>query len=314
MINQMIRRLLQSRVHILSLSSHPTLAQSLAKKLDCKLSSVRRESFANGEIKHLSVPVTHGETVFVVQSPHQDVNNQVMELFLAVQACKQLHDTRVVAVVPCFPYARSDKSEDINYPIAAKLLSKFLSASGVDGLITIDLHSAQTEGFFDIPVTNIQTSSLFSEHLQVLDRDVVLVAPDAGAMKKVTVISKLTGLPFALIHKERAVDGTISRMTLVGDVGGKNSVIVDDMADTCGTVLQAADLLKARGSVSIEALMTHGVLSGGALNAINDSESLSEFVVTNTLPQRTDKCPKLKVLDVSDAITLSILRILGQPD
>ena len=292
--------------HILTLSSHPILASNLAVKLGYKLSYITNSSFSNAETK-LSVPsVGSTDSAIVVQSPHSDINNQIMELLLTVQACKQLPFTSVTAVIPCFPYARSDKSESKNLPIAAKLICKLLEAAGTDNVITVELHSSQTEGFFNIPVSNIQTTTLISRHLSDKSDDIILVSPDAGAMKKVTAISEMTGLPFALIHKERASDGTISRMTLVGDVAGRKAVIVDDMADTCGTVIKAADLLVKMGARDVEAVMTHGILSGGAVKRINESSSISRFTVTNTLPQCLETCPKLEVIDVSELIAAAI--------
>lgn len=304
MLLQLVRRF-GSVSHILSLSAHPELATNLAQKLDYKISHLTNSSFSNAETK-LVVPVQSNESAFVVQSPHSDINNQIMELLLAIQACKQLHATSVTAVIPCFPYARSDKSESRNLPIAAKLICKLLEAAGADNVITVELHSSQTEGFFNIPVSNIQTTQLLSKHISLKSKDVILVAPDAGAMKKVTAISELTGLPFALIHKERSSDGTISRMTLVGDVTGRSAVIVDDMADTCGTVIKAADLLIQMGASDVEAVMTHGILSGSALERINESTSISRFTVTNTLPQHVEKCPKLEVIDISELVGAAI--------
>ena len=291
--------------HVLALPSHPTLAANLAQRLGYKISHVANSSFSNAETK-LVVPVQSGDSAFVVQSPHTDVNSQIMELLLTIQTCKQLHSTSVTAVIPCFPYARSDKSESKNYPIAAKLMSRLLEAAGTDNFITVELHSAQAEGFFNIPVSNIQTTHLISKYIADKSGDIILVAPDAGAMKKVTAISEITGLPFALIHKERASDGTISRMTLVGDVAGRKAVIVDDMADTCGTVIKAADLLIKMGASDVEAVMTHGILSGNAIERINESSSISRFTVTNTLPHSLGKCPKLEVIDISELIAAAI--------
>lgn len=298
-------------LHILALSSHPDLAISLANKLNCPVSPVQNQSFSNTETKlsPLRLPIKCNDSVVVVQSPLQNINNQIMELLLVIQACKQLHNTKVTALVPCFPYSRSDKTESRNIPIAAKLMAKMLEAAGADNVVTVDLHAAQIEGFFNVPITNLQITGIISDALR--SRDVILVSPDAGAMKKVTRISEQTGQPFALIHKERGVDGTVSRMTLVGDVRGKTAVIVDDMADSCGTVLKAADLLKSQGAATVEAVMSHGILSGDALRRISGSESLSRFTVTNTLPQRTDECSKLDVIDVTDLLAETISQIHG---
>ena len=302
MLLQLVRKV-STVPHILALPSHPSLASAISQHLDYKISHIPNGSFSNAETK-LVVPVKHNEKPVIIQSPHTDINTHLMELLLTVHACKQLSSTPVIAVVPCFPYARSDKSESRNLPIGAKLICKLLEAAGTDEVITVELHSSQTEGFFNIPVSNIQTTQLLADYVistKCKDKT-ILVAPDAGAMKKVTALSELTGLPFALIHKERVSDGTISRMTLVGDVRGRNTVIVDDMADTCGTVIKAADLLIKNGACDVEAVMTHGILSGSAIERINTSSSISRFTVTNTLPQRIDQCSKLKVLDVSRLI------------
>ena len=302
MLLQLVRGL-STVPHILALPSHPSLANEISQRLGYKISHIPNGSFSNAETK-VAVPIQHKEKPVIIQSPHKDINTHLMELLLTVQACKQLSSTPITAVLPCFPYARSDKSESRNLPIGAKLICKLLEAAGTDEVITVELHSSQTEGFFNIPVSNIQTTQLLADYIISTNSEdkTVLVAPDAGAMKKVTAISELTELPFALIHKERASDGTISRMTLVGDVRGRNAVIVDDMADTCGTVIKAADLLVKNGACGVEAVMTHGILSGAAIERINNSSSISSFTVTNTLPQRVDQCSKLRVLDVSKLI------------
>lgn len=297
--------------HILGLSSHPELAERLSKALGYKISYISSNPFSNSETK-IEAPFLHPNSSFyVVQSPSSNINNQIMELLLTVQTCRQLHSANVTAIIPCFPYARSDKSEGKNVAIGLKLISRMLEAAGVQHVITVELHSDQSEGFFNIPVTNIQTTDFMCKHIADIPGDLILVAPDAGAMKKVSVIAEKSGLPFALIHKERDSDGTISRMTLVGDVSGKKSVIVDDMADTCGTLTKAASLLTSMGACDVEAVMTHGILSGPAVERINNDPNTSGLTVTNTLPQNLESCSKLKVIDISELIAKSVKKTLS---
>eukprot|EP00116_Pleurobrachia_bachei_P006902 sb/3467164/ len=298
MIGQLIRH-----TKVFSCSSHPSLATSIATSLSCPLVPVNLGTFSNGETKIAPLSsVGHGEHCIVVQSAQ--TNDQLMETLLTIQACKQVPGTFVSAVLPWLPYTRSDKTEGRNYPIGSRLVCNMLEGAGADHVVTVDLHSPQIEGFFSIPFSHLQTTSLLADELR--GRDVVLVSPDAGAMKKVSALSELTGLPFALIHKERCPDnGKISRMTLVGDVRGRGAVIVDDMADTCGTILKAAQLLVNQGgAASVEAILTHGILSGGAVAAIEGEDCLSAMCVSNSLSQTSNmtRCRKLSTFDITDLI------------
>ncbi|UYV81482.1 PRPS1, partial [Cordylochernes scorpioides] len=236
--------------------------------------------------------------VFIVQTGCGKINDMLMEMLIMSNACALASARRVTCVVPCFPYARQDKSEKKTTSISAKLVASLITASDARRVITMDLHSPQIQGFFSCPVDNLSAEPAMAEWIKTnVPRwnDCVIVSPDVGGMKRVTSLAERLNLPFAVIHKERKVANEVASMLLVGDVRDSPAVLVDDMADTCGTICLAASKLKEAGAAEIYAIVTHGVLTGKALERLNNS-CFEAVVVTNTIPQEDNvaKCPKLK--------------------
>ncbi|XP_053168341.1 ribose-phosphate pyrophosphokinase 2 isoform X4 [Hemicordylus capensis] len=240
-----------------------------------------------------------------------------MELLIMINACKIASSSRVTAVIPCFPYARQDKKDKeqgrwSRAPISAKLVANMLSVAGADHIITMDLHASQIQGFFDIPVDNLYAEPAVLQWIKenIVDwRNCVIVSPDAGGAKRVTSIADRLNVEFALIHKERKKANEVDRMVLVGDVTDRVAILVDDMADTCGTICFAADKLVSAGATKVYAILTHGIFSGPAISRINNA-AFEAVVVTNTIPQeeKMKHCPKIQVIDISMILAEAIRR------
>lgn len=244
--------------------------------------------------------------VFVLQSPTpSDVNDGLMELLIILSACKTASARRITAVIPNFPYARQDKKDRSRAPITAKLMANMLQTAGCQHVITMDLHASQIQGFFNVPVDNLyaEPSTLRWIRANLEVRDCVIVSPDAGGAKRATSIADRLDLPFALIHKERPRPNEVSRMVLVGNVKEKTAILVDDMADTCGTLAKAASTVMEHGAADVIAIVTHGILSGNAIEVLNESK-LSKIVVTNTvnLTDKPSRCSKIEVVDISPTL------------
>lgn len=249
--------------------------------------------------------------VFILQSTRpNDINDGLMELLILTAACRTASARRITAILPNFPYARQDKKDKSRAPITAKLMANMLQTAGTNHVITMDLHASQIQGFFNVPVDNLYAEpSMLKWINDNLDKtNCVIVSPDAGGAKRATSMADRLDLPFALIHKERARPNEVSRMTLVGDVAGKTAVLVDDMADTCGTLATAASTLVKHGAREVVAIVTHGILSGKAVEVLKAS-SLSKIVVTNTVPIPGEKMEALRVPEGHRGCRLEIIDI-----
>ncbi|KAG8515885.1 Ribose-phosphate pyrophosphokinase 2 [Galemys pyrenaicus] len=299
-------------IMLFSGSSHQDLSQRVADRLGLELGKVVTKKFSNQETSVEIGESVRGKDVYIIQSGCGEINDNLMELLIMINACKIASSSRVTAVIPCFPYARQDKKDKSRAPITAKLVANMLSVAGADHIITMDLHASQIQGFFDIPVDN-----LFAEPavLQWIRENIsewrtcIIVSPDAGGAKRVTSIADRLNVEFALIHKERKKANEVDRMVLVGDVKGRVAILVDDMADTCGTICHAADKLLSAGATKVYAILTHGILSGPAISRINNAP-FEAVVVTNTIPQE-DKmrhCSKIQVIDISMILAEAIRR------
>ncbi|EXJ62442.1 ribose-phosphate pyrophosphokinase 3 [Cladophialophora yegresii CBS 114405] len=289
--------------------SHPDFAELVCHRLgeDSPSTKLTSSRFSNGETSIVIGNSVRGADLFIIQTAAEPVNDMLMELLITISACKTASARKITAVLPCFPYSRQDKKDRSRAPITAKLVANMLETAGCNHIITMDLHASQIQGFFNIPVDNLYAESAMVEYIRSnmpLD-NVVIVSPDAGA----AIIADKLRLDLALIHKERKVASKISRMILVGSVLNKTAVIVDDIADTCGTLIMAADVLKNHGAISCRAVVVHGFLSGPAIQKIEES-SLERLVVTNTLPlsPSAQKCPKIESIDVSGIIAEAIRR------
>ncbi|XP_036017672.1 ribose-phosphate pyrophosphokinase 2 isoform X2 [Mus musculus] len=253
-----------------------------------------------------------GEDVYIIQSGCGEINDNLMELLIMINACKIASSSRVTAVIPCFPYARQDKKDKSRAPISAKLVANMLSVAGADHIITMDLHASQIQGFFDIPVDNLYAEPAVLQWIRenITEwRNCIIVSPDAGGAKRVTSIADRLNVEFALIHKERKKANEVDRMVLVGDVKDRVAILVDDMADTCGTICHAADKLLSAGATKVYAILTHGIFSGPAISRIN-SAAFEAVVVTNTIPQedKMKHCSKIQVIDISMILAEAIRR------
>lgn len=270
-----------------------------------------RES--NGET-HISIGESvRDEDVYILcQMGSGDVNDRVLELLIMINACKTASARRITAVLPNFPYARQDRKDKSRAPITAKLMANMIQTAGCDHVITIDLHASQIQGFFDVPVDNLYAEPTVVQYIKThMDyTEAIIVSPDAGGAKRAASLADQLDLNFALIHKERARANEVSKMVLVGDVCDKICVLVDDMADTCGTLAKACDTLLGNGARSVIAIVTHGILSGHAISIINDSK-LDLVLCTNTVPieEKMKMCSKLSCLDISPVIGESIRRL-----
>ncbi|XP_055845005.1 ribose-phosphate pyrophosphokinase 2 isoform X1 [Episyrphus balteatus] len=319
------RNLLHSRmpnIKVFSGTSHPDLAQRIVDRLGIDLGKVVTKKFSNLETCVEIGESVRGEDVYIIQSGSGEINDNLMELLIMINACKIASASRVTAVIPCFPYARQDKKDKTggeegpmmkkkNYdwkfrsraPISAKLVANMLSVAGADHIITMDLHASQIQGFFDIPVDNLYAEPAVLKWIKENIpewKNSIIVSPDAGGAKRVTSIADRLNVEFALIHKERKKANEVASMVLVGDVKDKIAILVDDMADTCGTIVHAADRLVEAGATKVYAILTHGIFSGPAISRINNA-CFEAVVVTNTIPQdgHMRDCPKIQCIDVS---------------
>ncbi|KAK0226400.1 phosphoribosyltransferase-like protein [Armillaria fumosa] len=302
-------------IRILTGNSHRELAQAVAERLNLPLVPCTVKNFSNGEVNVKISESVRDEDVFIIQSGCSDVNDNLMELLILISACKTASAKRITAVIPCFPYARMDKKDKSRAPITAKLVANMLVVAGCDHVITMDLHASQIQGFFDIPVDNLWSEPLM---LTYIKREIegwrngIIVSPDAGGAKRTTAIADKLGVEFALIHRKRdgKNENAPERMEiLVGDVKDKVAILVDDMIDTGHTLTLAAETLHERGAKSVHALISHGLLSGTNLDALNDLP-IEQLVVTNTVPQTEHlaQFPKLTVIDIAPTIAESIRR------
>ncbi|KAL7307045.1 ribose-phosphate pyrophosphokinase 1 isoform X1 [Trichogramma pretiosum] len=323
---------LQSRmpnIKVFSGTSHPDLAQRIVDRLGIDIGKVVTKKFSNLETCVEIGESVRGEDVYIIQSGSGEVNDNLMELLIMINACKIASASRVTAVIPCFPYARQDKKDKggeggdksdssksqivtmksnewkfrSRAPISAKLVANMLSVAGADHIITMDLHASQIQGFFDIPVDNLFAEPAVLKWIKenIAEwRNSTIVSPDAGGAKRVTSIADRLNVDFALIHKERKKANEVASMVLVGDVKDRVAILVDDMADTCGTIVHAADKLVEAGAVKVYAILTHGIFSGPAISRINNA-CFEAVVVTNTIPQdeHMKECSKIKCIDIS---------------
>ncbi|XP_078323884.1 ribose-phosphate pyrophosphokinase 1 isoform X2 [Crassostrea virginica] len=299
-------------IKVFSGSSHSDLAQKICDRLGIEPGKVVTKKFSNGECCVEIGESVRGEDVYIVQSGCDEVNDMLMELLIMINACKIASACRVTAVIPCFPYARQDKKDKSRAPISAKLVANMLSVAGADHIITMDLHASQIQGFFDIPVDNLYAEPAVLKWIKDTIpewRNSCIVSPDAGGAKRVTSIADRLNVDFALIHKERKKANEVATMVLVGDVKDRIAILVDDMADTCGTFCHAAEKLTEAGASKVYAICTHGIFSGPAISRINNSV-FEAVVVTNTIPQeeRMKNAPKIKCIDISTMLAESIRR------
>lgn len=297
------------RVQLLSGTAHPKLSAEIAECLDLKLTNVKISKFANGEINLRFNESLRGNDVFIIQPQGFKVHEAIFEQLLMIDAAKRASARSITAVCPLLPYARADRKSAGREPIGARLFVDMLTAAGADRIMSVDLHSGQSQGFFDGPFDHLIAMPLFKKYIREhFGDDFVFVSPDAGRVKMTERYSSSFGVPMAIIHKTRSTskNNSVEAKHLIGDVSGKKCVIIDDMIDTAGTFCAAADMLKDKGADSVYGLATHGIFSDEALHRI-EASAFEKVVVTNTFPVDTyGVTDKVEVLSVAKLIADAI--------
>jgi ribose-phosphate pyrophosphokinase len=293
-------------------NANPVLAQEIARHLGVELGQASVSRFSDGEVTVEIRQNVRARDVFVVQPTCAPTNENLMELLIMVDALKRASARRITAVIPYFGYARQDRRpRSTRVPISAKVVANLLETVGVERLLTMDLHADQIQGFFDIPVDNIYASPvLLSDLKSKAYPNLVVISPDVGGVVRARALAKQLGCDLAIIDKRRPAAGIAEVMHVIGEIEGRNCVIMDDMIDTAGTLVKAAEVLKARGAKSVYAYCTHPVFSGPAVDRIGASQ-IDEVVITNTIPlsDAAKACPKIRQLSVAFLFAETIRRI-----
>jgi ribose-phosphate pyrophosphokinase len=286
-------------VKILAGSASEYLGESIAAEFGVELGKVTIQRFSDGEFQPSIEETVRGKDVIIIQSTFPPSDN-LMELLLLIDAAKRASAKRIVAVIPYFGLARQDRKDKPRVAIGAKLAANLLTAAGVNRVITMDLHAEQIQGFFEVPVDHLYASTIFVPYLKQLNiPDLLIAAPDTGGTKRANAYAKLLGSDLAICYKQRKVANQVESMTVIGDVKGKNVVIVDDMVDTAGTLVKAADVMLENGALSVRAICTHPVLSGAAYERIQNSR-LEQLIVTDSIPLKLEMpSDKITVLSVA---------------
>jgi len=301
-------------IKVLSGNSHPALAMQIASLLGLSVSQSDISTFADGEISVSIGESVRGSDVFLVQSTCDPVNNHLMELLIMTDACKRASAARITTVIPYFGYARQDRKNKARDPISAKLVANLITAAGADRVLTMDLHAAQIQGFFDIPVDNMLGASVLIPYIAgkfgVGADDAVIVSPDLGSVSRARKFAEKLDMPLAIIDKRRPKANESEVMNIVGNVEGKKVILVDDLVDTAGTLCHAAEaLVSMGGATEAYACASHGVLSGPAIERIKNSP-IKELTILDTIPLTNEKkLDKIHVLSVAPVLTEAIARI-----
>lgn len=284
------------------------LAEKICNSLGCPLGRMNIEHFADGEFAVSYEESIRGRDVFLVQSTFPSADN-LMELLLMIDAAKRASAHYITAVIPYFGWARQDRKDKPRVSIGAKLIADLLSKAGITRLITMDLHADQIQGFFDVPVDHLYGSSVFIEHIRknMSLENLVVATPDVGGTKRANSYAKHLGVPMVICHKSRLKANEIAEMRIIGDVSGKDVLLVDDIVDTAGTITKAADLMMSNGARNVSAIASHAVMSDPASMRV-DQSSLREMIFTDSIPY-PHKCEKVKVLSVADLFAEAIRRV-----
>ena len=284
------------------------LAERICESLGCPLGQLQITKFSDGEFAVSYEESIRGRDIVLVQSTFPNSDN-LMELLLMIDAAKRASARTINAVIPYFGWARQDRKDKPRVSIGAKLIADLLSVAGVNRVITMDLHADQIQGFFDVPVDHLYASNVIIPYLKSLKlEDLVIASPDVGGSKRANTYAKYFGCPLVLCNKTRARANVVATMQIIGDVEGKNVVIIDDMVDTAGTITKAADLMKENGAKTVRACASHCVMSGPASDRVQDS-ALEEIVFTDSIPY-TQRCAKVKQLSVADMFAEAIRRVI----
>ena len=301
---------MKDEIVIFTGNANRTLAEEICQFLKIPLGDAMVSRFSEGEIRIKVNQDVRGQDVFIVQSTCHPVNDNLMELLILLDALKRASARRITAVVPYYGYARQDRKDQPRVPITAKLVANLLTVAGANRVLTMDLHAGQIQGFFDIPLDHLFAVNTFVEYVKSLRvKDLVVVSPDVGGIKMARAYAKRLNAQLAIVDKRRVSDREAVAMNILGEVKGKNVLIVDDLVATAGSLTEAIKALKDNGAKEVRAVITHAVLSGPALERIGNSD-LKELVVTNTIPIAPEKrIKKLKVLTVASILGEAIRRI-----
>jgi ribose-phosphate pyrophosphokinase len=294
-------------------NSHPQLAEDVADRLGVPLGKSKVSTFSDGEISVDINETVRGNDVFIIQSTSSPVNNNLMELLIMIDAFKRASAGRITAVIPYYGYARQDRKVKSRDPITAKLVADLLTAAGAHRILTMDLHAAQIQGYFNIPVDHLLGAPILAQHFiskGLLDQDdVVVVSPDLGSVTRARKFADNLHAPIAIIDKRRPKANVCEIMNIIGDIDGKRCILIDDMIDTAGTITNAANALKGLGAKNVYACCTHGVLSGPAMERITNS-AIEELVMLSTIPlSKNLETNKIKSISVAPLFAEAIKRI-----
>lgn len=297
-----------SNTILFSGSAHREFAEKVAAHRGVELGNVKLQKFSDGEIQASYEETVRGKDVYIIQPTIN--SDSMMELMIMIDAAKRASAEKIVAVLPYYGYARQDRKDRPRVAIGAKLVAKMLAAAGAKRIMTMDLHADQIQGFFSFPIDHMFASSVFLPYLEKLNiPNLTIVAPDTGATKRANNYAKYLNADLAICYKQRKVANEVSDMTLIGEVKGRNVIIMDDMIDTAGTMCKAAQMIHDRGALSVRAMCSHGVLSGPAYERIADSV-LTELIITDSIPLKEGKdTSKIKVLSVAKLFADVITRV-----
>jgi len=299
----------RATLKIFSGSSNPMLAEKIVNYLGRTLGACKLSRFSDGEIRFYIDENVRGEDVYIIQAGSFDANFHMMELFLMIDALKRASAERITAVIPYYSYARQDWKDRPRVPISARLMADLLEAAGANRVLTMDLHSPQIQGFFSIPVDNLVAAPVLAKYVDNLElEDLTIVSPDAGGVGRAKWFAKRKGADLAIIDKRRPAPNIARVFNVIGNVTNKNVVILDDMVDTGGTLVESVDAIKKNGAKNVYAACTHGVLSGQAIERIEDSQ-LKELIITDTIPLKNNSSKKIKILSVAELFGEAIRRI-----
>ena len=301
-------------IKIFTGNSNPKLAEDICKEIGTQLGNAEVKSFADGEVSVSIYETVRGSDVFVVQSTCKPVNDSLMELLVMIDALRRASAGRITAVVPYFGYARQDRKAKARDPISAKLVANMITAAGADRVLTMDIHANQIQGFFDIPMDNLLGNPIFVDYYAKKfgpeSDNMVVVSPDVGSVARARAFAQKLHMNLAIVDKRRQKANQCEVMNVIGDVAGKDCILFDDMVDTAGSLCNAAKaLVEVGGAKSVHACASHGVLSGPALERINNSV-IAELALLDTIPAiDTESCPKIKYLSVAPMFSEAIERI-----
>ena len=290
-------------------NANPELAQEIAEYLGTKLSAANVKHFSDGEISLIIDESVRGSDAYIIQPTCSPVNDNLMELLIMTDALRRASAKRITAVLPYYGYARQDRKSRGREPITAKLVANLITEAGADRLLAMDLHATQIQGFFDVPADNLFGLPILAEYFKHKDTEnLVVVSPDMGGVARARKLAEQIGVPLAIIDKRRPMPNVSEVMNIIGNIEGKEVILVDDMIDTAGTITHGAQALMDRGAKCVDACCTHPVLSGPAIERIENSP-IQELVTTNTIPLGDKKSDKIKVLSVAPIIGEAIYRI-----